>query len=495
MTNRSNIEKSSSFEFLLVESSAIFTVAKIFSLGFTFLAFSLLARRVPPEIFGEIDFLLSGVVFLVNLSIFGQDQALGRLINDPISSEEKNNIAFHGFLIQIIYALLIITFISILIENIDYLNGIIYSSNSRLIIYVMLAQVPFQVLTFASLGLLQWSIHRRSYILISILSSVIPAVILISSIILGDTNLLSVLICFLLSRLIVSIIAIYISFKRNLIIWPKDLDLSLYKRLIIFSLPLGLVVGLETFSPLLERFLVRFYLNEFDLGQFALAARICSFITLFGAAFATAYGPYSLRFYNYPSAKKSFKLIFKVVVLFSCFAVILLSVYSQDIVWFFAGNNFLPSTKLLLPLSVAACIDICDNVTGIGLFIKKNNIYFLFSYLLFIFVFTSAFIILKPYYGLISIGWSIVLAQLLKAATNTIFSNRFYSVNWQFQSIMLPIIFTLLVSIFISINSLSGYYSLKLIIFMVSISIVSYLFKITLSSYEKLSFFRIFSRK
>ena len=494
MIRNISIDKAKSFEFLLLESSVLFTVARVISIAFSFLAFSLLARKVSPEIFGEIDVLLSGIIFLVNLSIFGQDQALGRLINDPIDIKDKRNISIHGFIIQVISSILIIGFIYIFSQYLYSFEIFNYINNGNKIIYVILAQIPFQVITIASLGLLQWSIHRRAYILISILSGLIPAITLIFSIEYTKPTILIVLTSYLISRLLVSIISISILLRREIIKWPKLLDLNLIKRLYIFALPLGLVVGLETISPLLERLLIRSYLNEFDLGQFALAARICSIITIFGAAFATGFGPYSLRFYNEPKAKYSFELIFKSIILSSCFSILIFTIFSKDIVFLFGGNNFISSSKLLLPLSIGCCIDICDNVTGIGLFIKKQNLYFLFSYLLFIIAFTTIFILLHPYLGLISIGWSIATAQLIKALFNTFFSNRFYKVNWPYKANLLEISITILISIYFSVNDFPGYFLFKIIILLISILVLTFLFLKSLNKFELITISRLSRR-
>ena len=99
------------------------------------------------------------------------------------------------------------------------------------------------------------------------------------------------------------------------------------------------------------------------------------------ASFSIAFGPYSLKFFKEPESTKSFKLIFKFIVLASCYSILFLSFFSKDIVEIFGGSKYVSAIYLILPLSLSTCTDIVANITGIGLFIKKRNIYyFLFSH-------------------------------------------------------------------------------------------------------------------
>ena len=91
--------------FSLAKGSGLYAIAKLLNIFLGFISFGLLARNFAPDEFGKLDFLLVSIIFIVNTSIFGQDQAIGRLINDPIEKDQSQKIANHGFLIQIIYSL------------------------------------------------------------------------------------------------------------------------------------------------------------------------------------------------------------------------------------------------------------------------------------------------------------------------------------------------------------------------------------------------------
>ena len=93
----------------LAKGSGLYAIAKTLNILSGFIAFGLLARNFTPDEFGNLEFLFTAIIFIANTSIFGQDQAVGRLINDPIEKSERKKIANHGFLIQIMYSFFLIS--------------------------------------------------------------------------------------------------------------------------------------------------------------------------------------------------------------------------------------------------------------------------------------------------------------------------------------------------------------------------------------------------
>ena len=485
MTKKKSISNKKGFEFLIAQSSLVYLSSKIICNIISFFAFALLARKVSPEVFGSIDIYLTAAIFLVNLSVFGQDQALGRLINDPISSKEKLKLSIHSYLIQIVFSIIIILVICIIFNFLYFFNSSTVINHPRTAIYLLLAQVPFQVLTIASLGIFQWSINRRSYLILSITSTLLPAISLLICIVFTNSNITKVLISYLISRFIVSFVAIYLAADRKLITWLPKIDIDLCKKLFLFAFPLGLVVSLQTFSPFLERIFVNSFLNSFELGQFALSAKICSILNIFGAAFSIAFGPYSLKFFKDPESKKSFKLIFKFIVLTSCYSIIFLTCFSSDIIGLFGGSKYMSAIYLILPLSLSTCIQIVSNITGIGLFIKKRNIYYFIFSLLNIFIFVLLFQSSYRYLGLLAVGWSILIAEFLKAVFQTIISNKFFFIEWPFKSLALTLLITLITSMFFTHYNYPGNILLKSFFFVLTLSIVSLSAYFSLNRMEK----------
>ncbi len=416
----------------LAKSSGLYASAKILNIIFGFISFGLLARNFAPDEFGKLDFLLTTIIFLVNTSIFGQDQAIGRLINDPIEKDQRQKIANHGFLIQIIYSLFLTLLVFFIFSFIDPLNNLIFSSYSNLTFSLFLIQVPFLVILYAGLGLLQWSNCKRSYAFLSVISYLIPTFFLFSILTKYSLSITQVLTLYLISKVIVSILTIIFCYKKSFLKNFFLIDLKLIKTLAIFAIPLGLVVTLETFAPLIQRILIKSALSDYDLGLFALAYKTSSIITVLGSAFSSAWGPIYLKSYRDNRSKKSFVLIFKIVILVSSISVLILSIFSSEIVNLLGSKEYAAANNLILPLALGLSIEIINDITGIGFFISKKNHFYTLSYVLFVVSFSVIFMFLCPIYGYLSIGFSILLSYLIKNIFVTILSNRFYKGNWPY---------------------------------------------------------------
>ncbi len=61
----------------LAKGSGIYAIAKTLNIFSGFIAFGLLARNFAPNEFGKLEFLFTAIIFIANVSIFGQDQAVG----------------------------------------------------------------------------------------------------------------------------------------------------------------------------------------------------------------------------------------------------------------------------------------------------------------------------------------------------------------------------------------------------------------------------------
>ena len=137
------------------------------------------------------------------------------------------------------------------------------------------------------------------------------------------------------------------------------------------------MVTLETFAPLIQRILIKSALSDYDLGLFALAYKISSIITVLGSAFSSAWGPIYLKSYRDNRSKVSFVLIFKIVTLVSSISVLILSIFSSEIVNLLGSKEYAAANNLILPLALGLSIEIINDITGIGFFISKKNHFFI----------------------------------------------------------------------------------------------------------------------
>ncbi len=238
--------------------------------------------------------------------------------------------------------------------------------------------------------------------------------------------------------------------------------------------------------PLWERVLVKWFLEDYELGLFALAARIAAISTLIESAFNTAWGPVYLKISNRRSSHRIFSITLKLIALVSSFFLLLMSIFSSNIVEVVGESSYSESQILIFPLVLSICIQLIANVTQVGILIEKKPIYYLISYLLYAIIFTTVFILSVPYLGLISIGWSIAIASLCRAYFVSKLSNKIYKVSWPYFKALAPFSFAVCTAYSISLKGFipSNYY-FKFSLLLVSCLLVLFIFMSLLSKFDK----------
>ncbi len=468
--------------FSLVKDSGLFATAKLINVISAFIIFGYIARNFNPESLGKIDFISTLIVFIVNTAIFGQGSSLGRLINDPIEVKEKRILATNSLILQLA-ALFIMLGLLVITDNYFSIDKFIFN-NSHALKSVVLIQIPFVLATEICLGALLWNRFQKFFALITILSSLSSCVFLVITfeIFKIDITILNVFRVYLVARSLVAAISIHFCIKQRIFSSIKSIDFAKMNDLLKIAIPLGLLTGVGTILPLWQRVLIKSYLQEYNLGLFALSAKIVSVITVLGASFNNAWGPIYIKSYQEKDIKRIFIFVFKSIGYICSIIILLISINAADLVKILGDSNYNSASLLILPLSIGLCLEILQHVTEIGIFISKKSFYYLISYLLFVLCFTIVFMLSVKHFGFISIGWSLAISYLVKTIFMTLLSQRFYKVNWPYNSIMLTMGTSIGFSYMYYINLFTS--TSTFLILIISISLVTYFFISNLSNYE-----------
>tara|TARA_Y100001968_G_C19443630_1_gene764002 strand:+ start:2486 stop:3988 length:1503 start_codon:yes stop_codon:yes gene_type:complete len=494
--NENKIDGISSLINKLFYSSGLYAISKLINIIFSFISFSLIARNFSPDQFGRLDFLLTSIIFLVNLSIFGQDQALGRLINDPIDNSRKEKLALNGFLSQLIVSIVLCICLYLIAIYIFIPLGIPFIKDlGKRGFLIFISQIPFFVIINAGLGLLQWSSKRNYYAILSSISTILPAILLALFLPYRTLSITEVLSIFLVARILLSLLTINFCSKTRLIVINSKFDIDLIKNILFFSTPLGLVVCIETVSPIIQRVLISNYLDDLSLGLFALAYKISSVSLIIGSSFTSAWGPLYLKFYKKSNSSEVFIFVLKIIILFSSILTIILSLYSYNFINILANESYERSALLILPIAFGLSLELVNDVTGAGLFIRKKNYYYTLSYIIFILTFCSSFLVMLPLLDFIAIGYSFLFASIFRFLFITYSSNRFYFIKWPTLQIFIFFLLTYSFSFFFTYVYIVDNIWLKNLILLSISSLFLIIFAFSMTKVEVKAFKQIISIK
>ena len=116
-------------------------------------------------------------------------------------------------------------------------------------------------------------------------------------------------------------------------------DVLLIKKLLKYAIPCGIVCVISVFVPILERFFVKEFIGDYELGLFAVAIKISLCIGVLAQAFQSAWGPFALKKYQEKDSEKIFNLILFLFATIISFLIILIIGFSKNIVSFLSSEK------------------------------------------------------------------------------------------------------------------------------------------------------------
>jgi O-antigen/teichoic acid export membrane protein len=448
----------------LAKDSIFFGGLRAISLVFPFLTIPILTRYFSVEEFGLLDSItvLSGL--LTTVIIFGQDSAIARFLYDYSDKAERNNLISEGFLIQIFTCLIVtITFV-VFGKNIAKH----YSSNSSFNNYIFLiaAQSAFLFINNFSINLIKWTLERKQYALLSILQPLLQ----LSSLLIVYFNKLSFDIYILLitlSTFVISFVGLW--FVRKWLIIPREY--KYYKKMILFSLPLGTICVIGSLLPAIDRKFISTLLTPLDLGLYAFGYKIAGVMSILNSVFQLAWGPFYLGVYKEANAQQTFNVILKLFtfVLISCATTLIY--LSNPFIKLAGTEKYAASAMLVVPIAYSFIITSIGNITEIGIGLSYKNHYKVISYLFYLCVSIVLTYSLIKLFGLIGVAYALLLSNITRVTISTYIAHKVYAqVKFRVFNVIVALLLSFLLLHFFVHNILPDFFLQKelLLLFIVA---------------------------
>lgn len=205
------------------------------------------------------------------------------------------------------------------------------------------------------------------------------------------------------------------------------------KKMLRFSLPIVPAVAGGWANSYMNRFIMLGYLSVTEIGLYAVALKIASVFQLIGSAFRMAWGPFFWETYeNDPNHREVFKKIQQMLSTFALILVIMITLFSNNIVQLLTSESYFIASQLVGMLALSIAIDnIIMQVTGIGPAITKKTEYNTIIYLLSLPVNIGALFLLVPRFGVIGVPISLLLGNLTCMVVDWYNSERLYYVGFK----------------------------------------------------------------
>lgn len=425
----------------LLKDSIVYGAASALSKAFGLITFPIIARSLSVADFGFYDYLISLVVFFTILIQFGQDSSIARFYYEYENKFKRQKFISQSLFFQI-FCFLIVLLIFVILPN--KIREIIFFDRSEdNLIFLLVLNMPFQLIISFSQNILRWSFKRSSFLLMSLGYTILQTIAIICLFYFDAMTVLNLFKIYIFLNIIFSLLGIFLIREFIIII---D-DFQGYKEILIYALPFGLIGVLATLSATLERNLTHTLLGENALGFYAAAFKISILISLLVNAFHTSWGPFSLSIYKDKKVVETYNLILKVFSIIILLTTLILTIISPLIIEILASSKYNSIVNLIFPLTLAVGIRGVSWITEIGISISKKSYLSLISHSAQFLVTIVLIYLFSSYFGLISIAISVLIGQLIRSIIESYYAQKVYPLKWDYNPVIKMITLTIIFGI------------------------------------------------
>jgi len=392
---------------LLIKTSVAYTIANFGSKGLNLLLTFFVIRFFEPNLFAEIDLLLSYVLYGALIMGFSIDASVSRLIHD--SDTQKKKYVSNGFIF------LHFIFIVLAISLLFFIQG-----NTLLSKYF----IPFLILVYSySLSnyissLLRNLFRFKQFIYFLIIPSLLNLLTVIS---LYYLNIFSVKF-YLNSIVFASLIGIILGlwFLKNEFVF--NLNLKILKEILLYSFPIFLSAVLLQFIPVFQKY----YIGLISISILAIYAFATKFMIIFQTLSQSIYSiiiPYSFKNFKNSNFKNNLESIFNISLLVFTSLLFLLVISLDLFIGVFFNDVYQESVRYMIILSIPIFLEICYLFISISFSLEKKPKYYLYNDIVYFIVFLIGLYFFADN-SLTSVIIPAVLASFLKLLSTILFQMK-----------------------------------------------------------------------
>lgn len=399
----------------MLKNISLYALFGVFSKSFALLLTPIIARSLSVEDFGNYILLVSVIMLVQSVFLFGFEHSLNYFFN-KLRSQNSKKVLVSTQTIFIVVSFLMFSFISspLLSSKVENINLIlVWGGLSLLFVYwSTLLKVNMDVKVFVKSQMLQSMVlFGLVYLLVIIYPLSLNGVIYAN------------IVTFCITILYMCV------FIKQLVSW--SFNIKLLKKVLAYGLPLMPSGALLWASMQLDRYFILYFLNEYILGTYSFALAVVMIPIFLKTAVKSAIDPFIMKcFHKDPdSAKLVISNYFTLSLIVFCFLFLFLSLFSFEVVMIMGGEKYLDSTSYIPWLLLISTITVCNQFFVYGINFAKKNGYILkgLLYMLFMNIVLMVFLI-----KFLSI-YGVLVANLAANVFYTIYlawqSNKLYRIE------------------------------------------------------------------
>ncbi|MFB9812129.1 flippase [Haloarcula sebkhae] len=350
----------------LAKSAAIVLLATIFGNSIGLLAEVIIARSLPPSVYGEITLAYTIVFSLGTISLLGVHQGITRQISAAEAGKRQIQILYAGFSLVLLSAVVAI--------------GGLYLSRGWIANF-MSADYVYEYLLLLSPFLIVYPLSRAALATLRAQKRTLPAVIAqhiggrgiaftsLLLFIIGGREFSGAIVYWIVGPLFALVIALYFIVTSELLRSPFETppDKKTVRKLWDFSWPLAIGSGIFLLLNRVDILMIGYFLPSNQVGYYRAVQPLKKIATFALGSFTFLFLPVATEYYtegDTDGLDQIFTITTKWILLITLPPVLLFALFSPDVIKILFGDNYLPAAPVLTILSAGLLFRAVSGLDG-----------------------------------------------------------------------------------------------------------------------------------
>ncbi|WP_131007443.1 flippase [Methanofervidicoccus abyssi] len=355
----------------IMRGTGIVFAGVVISMFFGFLSRILIARNFSIDEYGVYNLALTILSIAITVATLGFPNSLPREIvfyreKDP---SKINKLISTALIIVVLSSILLMVFLILETENIVQ---IFKDGKLSQVLPIIVFTLPFSALTNVLISISQGFGRVREKIYFQNIIYPIIYLLLVISVIFLNLNFSFIFFAYTISQIFTFLILIINMLKMKILCFELSLDLTLGKKLVVFSIPLFFAGILSFVMGWTDTLMLGYYKNSEVVGLYNSASSIARLLTIFLNSISFLYVPLVSSFYiqgKLNEMGRIYQILTKWIFSLTLPLFTLIFLFSKIVIAFFFGGRYLEASRVLEILALGFMFHASTGLNGSNLII------------------------------------------------------------------------------------------------------------------------------
>lgn len=389
-------------------------------------------RIFSPENYAKFSIFSVVITTIMVFATLGLDNSFVRFFNEY--EKDKRPYLLKECIKRPILVITFISFISILFYR--EISFYIVGEQSFLLIILFIFSIFFETLSRFAVLVIRMQKKGVYYSLIQISIKLLNVIFIIFFLIFFEQSSLLLITAYAFAVILSSIFALLSDYR----FWKKTISKQknvLQIDLLKYSYPFVISGFLMVINENIDKFIIREYLSDYDLGIYFSAFKLVMIVAIFQSLISTLLVPIYYERYSKDKNDHLFFINSSDVVILIMFVVSALFIVAKDIVILLLGNDYRDAMIVLPLLLFGPLMYTISETIVVGInFEKKTKYHIYIAILIFVFNLSINFI-LVPMFGVLGAAISFSLYSILYLILRSIFSYKSVRIKFGYKKLAL----------------------------------------------------------